>query len=128
MRHLMVGTLDQTYSIANSNQPSAHDRRIHTSIVLIEPRDCFHDPRVLCGGVWIEVDHYTTNVGHRNVHCRTSRIAFTKHQRAAHPLVLEKWVVTFCFDQDVCSEAATIEIAFDSSLAADASDSRLADH
>src|SRR5436190_23140715 len=77
------------HPIANMNCTGSYYRRVHARVIFVEAHDRFHDARIFCGRVWIEVDHYAPQINHRNVHGRRL-ITVTKHQGPTDPFILEK--------------------------------------
>src|SRR4051812_23643283 len=108
------------------NRPCSYYRPVHARVVLVEAHDRFHDPRVLCCRLWIEVDHYAPQIKYRNAHGRPlSTVA--KHQCPADPFILEKGLAALRLHDNVCAEAPAIE-TFHSGLATNARNRRQTDH
>jgi hypothetical protein len=82
---------------------------VHAGVIPFDTNNSFHHFRISRDCVWVEVNHDASLILHGNLYS-CSAFRFTKHQGSAHPLVFLEWRILYCFEDNIGSKSANVEV------------------
>src|ERR1700676_1917985 len=100
----------QGHDLTDTKLARPDHRAVYAGAILVHTNNSLHHFRISLGCVWVKIYHDTSLIPHGNPEGRTA-VPFTKHQCPAHPSVFRKRLSAICFDRNVWSKSAKVNVS-----------------
>jgi hypothetical protein len=100
----------QGHDLTDTKLARHEHRAVYAGAILVHTNNGLHHFRISLGCVWVKINHDTSLIPHSDPE-GCPAVPFTKHQCPAHPSVFLKRLSPVCFDHNVWSKSAKVNVS-----------------